>query len=46
LALRDVSAIWRRCKNARKDVLDAKVCWLAKPLVGDRIVRVRAELSE
>jgi hypothetical protein len=32
-------------KNARKDVLDAKFCWLAKPLAGDRIVRVSAELS-
>jgi hypothetical protein len=30
----------------RWDVLDAKLCWLAKPLAGDRIVRVRAELSE
>jgi hypothetical protein len=30
----------------RKDVLDAKLCRLAKPLAGDRIVRVRAELSE
>jgi hypothetical protein len=33
-------------KNACKDVFDAKLCWLAKPLAGDRIVRVRAELSE
>ena len=33
-------------KNARKDVLDAKLCWLAKPLAGDRIVRVSVELSD
>ena len=33
-------------KNARKDVLDAKLFWLAKPLAGDRIVRVGSELSE
>jgi hypothetical protein len=34
------------CSADRKDVLDAKLCRLAKPLAGDRIVRVRAELSE
>jgi hypothetical protein len=33
-------------KNGRKDVLDARLYWLAKPLAGDRIVRVRPELSE
>jgi hypothetical protein len=33
-------------ENARKNVLDAKLWWRAKPLAGDRIVRVRPELSE
>jgi len=30
----------------RKEALAAKLCLLAKPLAGDRIVRVRSELSE
>jgi len=30
----------------RKDALKAKLYRLAKPFAGDRIVRVRAELSE
>jgi hypothetical protein len=30
----------------RKDVLDAKLCRLAKRLAGDRIVRASGELSE
>jgi len=31
---------------ARKDAFEAKVCRLAKLLIGDRIVRVGAKLSE
>ena len=33
-------------RKGQVTMLDGNLHWLAKPLAGDRIVRVRAELSE